>query len=106
MAKDVIDYQPTDTSTTDSNAIVGQTDNETFQLINNTSVTVDYEFEGTHDSDGDFSDAVSLGSGSVSASSTARDSVSDPWDQIRVKLTPQTSPGGSSSVIVKKHISE
>lgn len=106
MAKDVLDYQPTDTSTTDSAPIAGQTDNETFQIINRTSVAVDYEFEGTYDGDDDFSDAVSLGSGSVNASSNARSSVSDSWDQTRVRITPQTSPGGSSSVIVKKHISE
>jgi len=103
MANDVIDYQPSDKSTETSGAVFHNHETAVFQIVNETSVTVNYDIEGTYDGD-DFSDAHTIVSGnSVSANSVGSHVLTEPWDKIRVKTTPQSSPGGSSDVIVKEH---
>lgn len=105
MAVDVLDYQPSSTNTKTGGAVRKVTDQNVFQLVNRTSQAIDYVFEATYAGD-DFSDAVQIGSGTVSANSVAQQTLDYPWDKIRVKATPQTAPGGSSSFIVKEHVED
>lgn len=102
MARDVIDYQPSDTSSNTSGAIQHNQGQVVFQFVNETAKQINYEIHGTYGAD-DFSDKHTIKNSSVSANSVASVALNEPWDKLRVKVTPNNSPGGSSNVIVKEH---
>jgi len=105
MAKDVIDYQPSDTSTKTSGEVTHDTKTGVVHIVNDLGVQLNYVIEATHTGDADnFDDAHELVNTSVSSSTVTSEPITDePWDYIRVKTTPNSSPSGSNDVRVKHH---
>lgn len=73
-----------------------------FQYANNLDADVTIDVAATYDSDDTFSDTVSLGTNSITAGSTAKQSLSDPWDVLVFQITAATTPT-SGNVVAKKH---
>lgn len=105
MAKDLYNSQIRDTSTHTSGEIGADHVEGVFQLSNRHDQSIDYTFEGTYDGDSDFSDAVQLGSGTVSAGGTARERLTEPWDVVRLTATASTAPT-SGELVVKYHVED
>jgi len=103
MGRNVLTYDPTTTDTKNSESISYNLDSGTFHFINQNGVAIDYTLEGTYDGDDAFSDAVQIASGTLAANDTTSESVSTPWDQIRVTATPQTTPSADAIFMVKLH---
>jgi hypothetical protein len=101
MAKDVLTYTPSDTSERVSSAVNNRTEPSVYQIGNGNTVSVNYVLEATYDTD-DFSYPVEIASGSLSADDATSVTVSDPWDKVRAKITPSSSPG-DGEIVVKMH---
>lgn len=99
MARDIYDLDIRDTNTYTKD--IETTDDEPLTLLysNTLDQSVTVNVYGTYASDDDFSDAVSIVSGkSVSSGGSSSDSVTTPYDQIRVEVSAGTAPTSGSFV--------
>lgn len=78
-------------------------DNVVFQYINRLAEDVQVTILGTYDDDDDFSDAVQLNQVTVTGDDVDRDSLSEPWDQIRFELVAQSSVSSTADFEIKEH---
>lgn len=96
MAETIFDKDNTNLDTSTENIdrdFSGRSSQRLWHLVNDTTVDVKFEFFGTYNADDDFSDAVSLGSTTVSGDSVDYDSLNlDAWEQVRIEVTPQSDP--------------
>jgi len=105
MSKNILTYDPTTTDTRTSGSLSIESDSNTIQFANDNAVVVDYTIEGTYDGD-DFTHAYEIATGSVTATSTAVEYLTNPWNQFRVSVTPQNTPSEGNVLSIKLHEGE
>jgi hypothetical protein len=72
-------------------------ENETlFQFINNFDVSVTITVEGSRYDDTNFDDGVEIYTSNPQAGATDFYVVSDPWEEVRVTVSPGNNPGNGS----------
>jgi hypothetical protein len=110
MSKNLLSYDPTSTDERISNSLRFESTAGAVQFVNENGVTIDYTVEATYEGD-DFTHAHVVGSGSLNSGSqstptTGVVSVSEPWDKVRVRVTPQTAPSSGPVLVAKLHVHE
>jgi len=91
MAKTL--YENNLTADSDQSEGIDAKEDAVYQIVNGLDAEVTLAFEATHSEDKDaFKDGVSLGSMSIGAGNTERESLAEPWDVIRVSITTTTTP--------------
>jgi len=62
------------------------------RYVNNLDVGVSVTIDATHFGDHDFQETEQLGTNSVPSSDVASDYLTEPWERIRVTVTPDSNP--------------
>jgi len=71
-----------------------------WHISHNLNVSVTATFYGTHDADDDFSDSIELGQNSLTSGGDQKfETMSDPWEQIRIELSYGGNPSSGSITV-------
>lgn len=105
MANDIASDSITDTNTHTYDIDISKKGKGVYDYINGLDADIALTVYGTHEDDDTFSDAhtlvdrTSTGSGVIASNSAEYDTLSDPWDQLRVEVTAQSTPTSGTLTI-------